>query len=41
MKMNPVEFTQFFKFMVVGLFLPIPFVFLIFGIILWMKRRHA
>lgn len=41
MKMNPVEFTQFFKFMVIGLFLPIPFVFLIIGIILWMKRRHA
>ncbi len=41
MKMNPVEFSQLFKFMVMGLFLPGPFIFLAIGIILWMKRRHA
>lgn len=38
---SPPEFNQFFKFVVVGIFFPMPFVFMIFSIILWYKRRHA
>lgn len=38
---SPPEFNQFFKFSVVGLFLPMPFVFLILSIVLWYRRRHA
>ena len=39
--MSPPEFAQFFKFVVMGLFLPLPFVFLVMSIVLWLKRRHA
>ena len=35
------EFGQFFKFTVVGLFFPLPFVFMILSLVLWHKRRHA
>lgn len=41
MLMSPPEFDQFFKFTVVGLFLPLPIVFMILSIVLWYKRRHA
>jgi len=39
-KMSPPEFNQFFKFTVMGLFLPIPFLFLAISIGLWVKQRH-
>lgn len=35
------EFNQFYKFVVVGLFLPIPFVFLLISLVMWLRRRHA
>lgn len=41
MLLSPPEFNQFFKFTVVGLFLPLPIVFMILSIVLWYKRRHA
>lgn len=41
MLVSPPEFSQFFKFTVVGLFLPLPFVFMILSIVLWHRRRHA
>ena len=41
MLLPPPEFNQFFKFVVLGLFLPLPFVFLLVSLMLWFKRRHA
>lgn len=41
MLLSPPEFNQFFKFTVVGLFLPLPFLFMIIALVLWYKRRHA
>lgn len=41
MLVSPPEFNQFFKFTVVGLFLPLPIVFMILSIVLWYRRRHA
>lgn len=41
MLLSPPEFNQFFKFVVVGLFLPLPFLFMIISLILWYRRRHA
>jgi len=41
MLISPPEFNQFFKFTVVGLFFPLPFVFMIISITLWYRRRHA
>ena len=41
MLVSPPEFGQFFKFTVVGLFFPLPFVFMILSLVLWHKRRHA
>lgn len=41
MLVSPPEFSQFFKFTVVGLFFPLPFVFMILSIVLWYRRRHA
>ncbi len=41
MLVSPPEFSQFFKFTVVGLFFPLPFVFMILSLVLWHKRRHA
>ncbi len=35
------EFNQFYKFVVVGLFLPIPFIFLLISFVMWLRRRHA
>ncbi len=35
------EFSQYFKFMVVGLFLPIPLLFFILSGVLWARRRNA
>lgn len=39
--LSPPEFNQFFKFVVIGLFLPLPFVFMFVSLILWYRRRHA
>lgn len=41
MLVSPPEFNQFFKFTVVGFFLPLPLVFLILSAVLWYRRRHA
>ncbi len=41
MLLSPPEFNQFFKFVVVGLFFPLPFLFMIVALVLWYKRRHA
>lgn len=41
MSMSPPEFSQFYKFVVMGIFFPLPLVFLGIGIALWLKRRHA
>ncbi|MCM2355024.1 MAG: hypothetical protein NDI63_15500, partial [Pseudobdellovibrio sp.] len=41
MSMSPPEFTQFYKFVVMGVFFPLPFLFLGIAIVLWLKRRHA
>lgn len=39
--LSPPEYAQFFKFIVVGVFLPLPFVFMIISLVLWYRRRHA
>ena len=41
MTMSVPEFNQYYKFIVVGLFLPIPFIFLIISFVMWLRRRHA
>ena len=41
MRMSPPEFSQFYKFTVMGIFLPLPFLFLGISIVLWLRRRHA
>lgn len=41
MMMSPPEFSQFYKFVVMGIFFPLPFLFLGISIVLWLKRRHA
>lgn len=41
MTMTVPEFNQYYKFVVVGLFLPIPFLFLIISFVMWLRRRHA
>ncbi len=41
MLMSPPEFSQFYKFVVMGIFLPLPFLFLGISIVLWLRRRHA
>jgi ABC-type uncharacterized transport system involved in gliding motility auxiliary subunit len=35
------EFNQFYKFVVVGVFLPIPFIFLLISFVMWLRRRHT
>ncbi len=39
--LSPPEFSQFFRFTVLGIFLPLPFLFMIISLVLWFKRRHA
>jgi ABC-type uncharacterized transport system involved in gliding motility auxiliary subunit len=41
MLLSPPEFNQFFKFTVVGIFFPLPFLFMIISLVLWYRRRHA
>jgi ABC-type uncharacterized transport system involved in gliding motility auxiliary subunit len=35
------EFNQFYKFVVIFVFLPIPFIFLLISFVMWLRRRHA
>jgi len=37
----PPEFNQFFKFVVAGIFFPIPVMLMIISLVLWLRRRHA
>lgn len=41
MLVSPPEFNQFFRFTIIGIFLPLPFVFMIISAVLWYRRRHA
>lgn len=41
MKMPGPEFNTYFKYILVGLFFPMPIVFLILSIVIWFRRRHA
>lgn len=41
MLVSPPEFSQFFKFTLVGIFIPLPFVLMILSMVLWYRRRHA
>jgi ABC-type uncharacterized transport system involved in gliding motility auxiliary subunit len=41
MLVSPPEFSQFFNFSLIGLFIPMPFVLMIFSMVLWYRRRHA
>jgi len=41
MLVSPPEFSQFFNFSLIGLFIPLPFVLMILSIVLWYRRRHA
>ena len=41
LSLSPPEFAQFFKFTVLGIFVPLPFVFMLISLVLWFKRRHA
>lgn len=41
LSLSPPEFAQFFKFTVFGIFVPLPFVFMMISLVLWFKRRHA
>lgn len=39
--LSPPEMSQFMKFVIIGIFLPIPLVFMVLSIVLWYRRRHA
>jgi ABC-type uncharacterized transport system involved in gliding motility auxiliary subunit len=41
MLVSPPEFSQFFKFSLIGFFIPLPFVLMLLSLILWYRRRHA
>lgn len=41
MTLSPPEFKQFFSFVVLGLFFPLPIIFMITSLVLWLRRRHA
>lgn len=38
---SPPEFNQFFKFVVAGIFFPLPVLLMIISLVLWLRRRHA
>ena len=40
-KMAGPEFNSYFKYILVGLFFPMPVMFLIISLVIWFKRRHA
>ena len=39
--MKDPEYSQFFKLILVGVFIPIPFVFMLISGLLWFRRKHA
>lgn len=39
--MKDPEYSQFFKLILVGVFIPIPFVFMVISGLLWFRRKHA
>lgn len=39
--LSPPEFNQFFKFVILGIIIPIPLMFMIASILVWLRRRHA
>lgn len=41
MLVAPPEFNQFFKFTLIGLFIPLPIALMILSMVLWYRRRHA
>lgn len=41
MKLTALEFNNYFKYSILAFFLPLPFVFLIVSLFLWLRRRHA
>ncbi|MBC7742171.1 MAG: GldG family protein [Bdellovibrionaceae bacterium] len=41
LSMSPPEYNQFYKFTVLGIFLPLPFLLMTMSLVLWFKRRHA
>lgn len=40
-KMPGPEFNSYFKYILVGLFFPMPVIFLILSVVIWFRRRHA
>ncbi|MBC7458680.1 MAG: hypothetical protein H7235_10395, partial [Bdellovibrionaceae bacterium] len=40
-KMPGPEFNTYFKYILVGLFFPMPVVFLVLSLVVWLRRRHA
>jgi hypothetical protein len=40
-KMPGPEFNSYFKYILVGLFFPMPVIFLILSIVIWIRQRHA
>lgn len=40
-KMPGPEFNTYFKYILVGLFFPMPVIFLIASLVIWFRRRHA
>lgn len=41
MLISPPEFGQFFKFTLVGIFIPLPIALMFLSLVLWYRRRHA
>jgi ABC-type uncharacterized transport system involved in gliding motility auxiliary subunit len=35
------EFNTYFRFIILGLFFPLPFLFLVFTVVVWYRQRHA
>lgn len=39
--LSPPEFEQFFRFVIIGVLIPIPLFFMITSFLVWLRRRHA
>lgn len=39
--LSPPEFNQFFRFVIFGIIIPIPLLFMMASLIVWFRRRHA
>lgn len=39
--LSPPEFNQFFKFVILGVIIPLPLLFMIASLLVWLRRRHA